>query len=47
MDPAGGKTGVRARAGERKRRRRSKASERRQVGLLPAPESTQPQVGPP
>lgn len=38
---------MRARAGERKTRHRIKASERRQVGLLPAPESAWPQVGPP
>ena len=38
---------MRARAGERKTRHRIKTSERRQVGLLLAPESAWPQVGPP
>lgn len=42
MNPAGGRAGVRARAGERKTRHKIKVSERRQVGLLLAPESAWP-----
>lgn len=42
MNPAGGRAGVRARAEERKTRYKIKVPERRQVGLLLAPESAWP-----
>ena len=47
MDPAGGRAGVRARAGERKTRQKDQGFREKEVGLLPAPESSWPQVSPP